>query len=676
MTKLIQSIFYKRCVLPCVIFISTFSNVRAQEVVYKESFDTENTAGVIGNCKSFDGYFDNVQVASDKISKLESFSISAWIAPQEYANNVAAIVEKELEFKSGFLFGINNYGKIVASVSVADKWVSLISDEAVPLLKWTYVTMSVENGKEISIYINGKKSGSLVIEGAINFCDSCSLSIGKTQTKTTPTFTERATSAYIKTNDLFYGLIDEVTIYNTSSNEQKVLSNFNTITLTNPQPLSFNQMPSGKSKPGKFGAYYTHLNYSKGWDKLWKGSDFPDIIVHFENTPIRYVFWRGTGYIPAVVNEKNMWMTDQSLEHWKTGECYEAMGDKQTRYSHVRIIENNAARVVIHWRYALAGIKHQFLPEDAYGWSDYADEYWTIYPDGIAARKQVLWSNRYETDKGSMQWQETIFFCQPGTRPQDNVDMKAITFMDMQGNKESYSWEDGPPKLKLFTSPKYQSIEYINFKAKYKPFSIFDEKRVCQPFSFGNMKEYTTFPNWNHWPVQQVASDGRNAIAPDKPSHSSLTGSNGKMQIVEKKSEGCYWASSLKGMTDQPIEDLMTLAKSWNYAPVMTTTNSNITATYDKYQRSYVVQSKTTFDKNLELKINASQENPLYNIPLIIKNWDSNKVNFKIDGKVISDVKTLKHDFIESENGTDLVVFITKTSLKPITILILKTNKK
>jgi hypothetical protein len=104
----------------------------------------------------------------------------------------------------------------------------------------------------------------------------------------------------------------------------------------------------------------------------------------------------------------------------------------------------------------------------------------------------------------------------------------------------------------------------------------------------------------------------------------------------------------------------------------MSATNSNITAIYDKYSRSYEVQSKTTFDKNLELKVNATQENPLYNIPLVIKNWGGSKVKFKIDGKVISDIKTIKHDFIESENGTDLVIFITKTSLKPITISIHK----
>ena len=95
----------------------------------------------------------------------------------------------------------------------------------------------------------------------------------------------------------------------------------------------------------------------------------------------------------------------EGFDKGTVGECYEEMGEKQTRYSQVRIIENTPARVVIHWQYALAGIKHQLLSEDEYGWGDWTDEYWTIYPDGIAARKQVLWSKSYEKDKGVMQLQ-------------------------------------------------------------------------------------------------------------------------------------------------------------------------------------------------------------------------------------------------------------------------------
>ena len=56
------------------------------------------------------------------------------------------------------------------------------------------------------------------------------------------------------------------------------------------------------------------------------------------------------------MTENGLWMGDQSIELWsgKSGwGSSENMADKQTRYSHVRLIENNDARVVVHWRYAI-----------------------------------------------------------------------------------------------------------------------------------------------------------------------------------------------------------------------------------------------------------------------------------------------------------------------------------
>ena len=83
------------------------------------------------------------------------------------------------------------------------------------------------------------------------------------------------------------------------------------------------------------------------------------------------------------------------------------MSDKQSRYSHVGILESSDARVVVHWRYALAEVEHHkgAHPDPLTGWFDWADEYWTVYPDGVAVRKQVIHST--DTSK-PLEWQETI----------------------------------------------------------------------------------------------------------------------------------------------------------------------------------------------------------------------------------------------------------------------------
>ena len=640
-----------------------------QQTPFYEAFDNGTIQGVKGNAQVFDGYTTSKKVLPTALPKSDNLTIEAWIAVQEYADNVAAIADREANLKTGYLFGINQYGKLSAALAVNNQWITCISETAVPLLTWTHVALTIENGKAMTLYINGKKSGSTPLTAAASYCDTCALSIGKTQTATTAANTERPSSKDIKTHNFFDGLIDEFYAYPSVSSEPTLSKRFTTTKPTAMQPLKFRQMPSGGVGNGSFGAFYTQLKYAPAWDALWRGSEYPDIVVRFDNSPVRFIFWRGTGYIPAIVNEHNMWMTDQSLEHWGTGECYEAMGDKQTRYSHVRIIENSPARVVIHWRYALAGIKHQLLHVDDYGWGDWADEYWTIYPDGVAARKQVLWSKAYETDKGTMQWQETIFFNQPGTKPQDNVDMEAITFMDMSGKKAAYSWKDGPPKK--FETPQYKPIEMVNFKVGYKPFSIFEPKRITRPYSFGNREEYTTIPNWNHWPVQQSASDGRNVVAPDKPSHSSLTDSNGKTWNVEKVADGQYQASSLKGMTNQPIDSLMGLAKSWNNAPsLLSTTNALKSIGYDKYQRAFVLKSSDAAQKQISFTIQASEESPLYNLPLVVENWQANAVKITCENQVLTVGKDVLLGNIGGLEQDKAVFFFKIKRTKPVTVTI------
>lgn len=48
------------------------------------------------------------------------------------------------------------------------------------------------------------------------------------------------------------------------------------------------------------------------------------------------------------------------------------MSDKHSRYSHVKILESNNARVVVEWRYALSEVEHYKIADaDPYtGWGD------------------------------------------------------------------------------------------------------------------------------------------------------------------------------------------------------------------------------------------------------------------------------------------------------------------
>ena len=157
------------------------------------------------------------------------------------------------------------------------------------------------------------------------------------------------------------------------------------------------RLPSIEKNPGHFGAFYTKLKYYPGWDNLWPVDQDPDIVVCFDHNPSKLIFWRGARYGPAWVSENENWMADQSLETWGNGAndiegCFEHMQDRHCRFSHVRIIENNEARAVVHWRYALVSSHdHTWMPDPKTGWECWVDEYYYVYPDGSAIRK-VSWN--------------------------------------------------------------------------------------------------------------------------------------------------------------------------------------------------------------------------------------------------------------------------------------------
>lgn len=55
-------------------------------------------------------------------------------------------------------------------------------------------------------------------------------------------------------------------------------------------------MPSGHKGAEVFGASYIKLPCYPEWDALWSVAADPDIVVQFDGTPVRVVFWRGTRY--------------------------------------------------------------------------------------------------------------------------------------------------------------------------------------------------------------------------------------------------------------------------------------------------------------------------------------------------------------------------------------------
>jgi hypothetical protein len=286
------------------------------------------------------------------------------------------------------------------------------------------------------------------------------------------------------------------------------------------------KLPSGPDGRGTFGAYYTRLNYDPQWDKDWRVGKYADVVVRFDNGGERLVFWRGTSYIPCWVTDNGKWYTNEFVERRgnhsvNTEGCVEPMSDKQCRYSQVSIIESNEARVVIHWRYAPVDVRyeHPFI-DPATGWYDWVDEYYVIYPDATGVREIIVRSGNLNK---WIELQEAIVINQPGTLPEENIEEGAVTVANMQGDSKTYYW--GEHSTGNFNeNPPGSNIAIINLKSNLKPFAIVPPP----PYDYNLINVYpghgtnSMFNWWDHWPVSQFASDGRDASSAERPSHSSL----------------------------------------------------------------------------------------------------------------------------------------------------------
>ncbi len=639
----------------------------------------KHVGGVIGNSLRFDGYTTHVVREVDHVPTFEgSFTIEAWIAPQTYPWNWTAVVSHEVDNRGGYFFGVNALGQVGFHMAVNDDWRKCVSDANIPLLRWTHIAGTFEQGKGLTVYINGEVAGIQSFQGSMTPVgeavytpdgkllpqpkNTLKLFVGKSHQKMYPLFTNREPSRKSLTNMVFDGRIDEVKLYNKALSLDEVNDSFRFVTLNEPQPLSWRSFPSVAENRKEFGAYFTKLEYSDTWDELWRVGDYADVVVTFDDSPVKVVFWRGVNYGASYVTENGLWMGDQSIELWSGRSGWgssEHMADKQNRYSHVRIIENSDARVVVHWRYAITNILYQITGENPEtGWGSWADEYFTIYPDRVIVRKQVLW-----TDENIHQWQETIFLNQPGTKPEDNVDIDALTLANMDGETYTYSWKDGPPTP--YDRPANANIQMTNLKAINRPFIIFEPGGEIIEYPWGVRKEWSNFHWRNHWPVSRIPNDSRSVSGIDRPSHTALA--EGRPLVVKGEADS-YLSVSLYGLTEQKAEELIPLARSWIKPAELTLGSAGFkNIGYDKYQRAYVLStSENGAPSELKLELAGSEEHPVINPAFVIKNWGRADIDLFMNGESVDKSNDFRVGHQQTSQGRDLIVWINKIAHKSL----------
>ena len=646
-------------------------------------------AGVSGAALAFDGYNSKVTGPNVKLPKFGDdggFSVDAWVAPGAYSISKWTAIAHQSEWeadvrenvfqqrnwgkmqlgetlKNGYFLGIDEFGRPVIIMAIDNSPIVVTATKPIPLNEWSHVAFTYVNEGMLYLYVNGELTDFVNFSGHVTLADK-NFVIGKND-ESIGYVSQHVVRTYSTFPSPlgFEGLIDEVNIYL----EPLWHRNMKTLYLAS-RPVDVKADIQPRTLPGetgevsKFGASYTHLKYHDLWDNIWREPEHPDIVVKFDLMPTSVVFWRGSRS-PGWVTETNKWISDQSAEltdwHWDNKiegaeSCSEHMSDYQGRHSHVRIIENTDARVVIHWRYASVDVlyKHPNACRNLEDWGVWTDEYLTIYPDGVGVRFVDMHDGQdfYHADEGgSIGFHDTQFLSEAGTKPEDNINLQSLTIVSSEDKITELDWSESHPDGTFDA----QAI-WINLKSDYKVFEIFPPKADIYVWASGEKTSYSKYSAWNHYPVTQAPCDGRFSVAPDRVTHSALGAANnltGNMLIY--------------GFTNKAAKSLIPLARSWNFAPDVTKLKGGESSGYDKSQRAYQI---ATNDDKLLFVLDASKKSPAVNPSFVLAGWDS-KAKVKVAGTYIGTDKKIRQGLVRDTSGElQLVVWMELSSEQPVEI--------
>jgi hypothetical protein len=626
-----------------------------EEVVYGKTVDKTNNRlipidghgplykkGVSGTSLAFDGYYTGIRTDVE-MPNCASFTVEGWVALDVYPFNDAPMIHKSKDFgESGFYLGIDAYGHPFITINGK----KAISNETLPLYTWSYIAATADQNV-MRLYIDGQEVTSAYFEGNVDW-SGLPLSVGINNSKKRCTDYVRTEQQNIPFISGIQGLLDEIKLFDTALSPAKILATYEAFLPDQRESeLKKAVLPGEIGVADSFGATYKTLSHHELWDRMWRLTDYADIVVKFDDNPTSIVYWHGTNYAANYVVDNNRWMADQSSEIWGKHGCSEHMADKQGRHSYARLIENNEARVVVHWRYPCVDVA--YVCENRRNWSD---EYHTIYPDGTAIRKVVF--NKSERPG----FQDIQFFTNPGESALDVVHLNAVTVANTKGETFELNWEkpNKNPEQKL----KDATIEWLNSKSQYKVFTIFQGPGISTWGDFEQSK-YTDDPfagPWNHWPISLVPSDGRYAIAQDRVTHFAL-GAN------DNASE--HGSMVHYGFTKNDINTVIPAARYWQNPPEISEVQGGHSLGFSKEEKAYYFESLN--GSLLSFTINANSDSPVINPVVVLKDCNAQNPEIKINGKLVASGDAFRIGREHDVNGkSKIVIWMKHTSEKPIQV--------
>ena len=129
-----------------------------------------------------------------------------------YPWNWCPVITQMKEETGGFSFEIGPRGELSFKMHVGQNIINCISDDKLPLRKWMHIAAVYEDGKGLSIFINGDKVANYSTSEKPDFAPKEELRIGMNYTAVFPSnrIGENGITPYWFSID---GIIDELKVY-------------------------------------------------------------------------------------------------------------------------------------------------------------------------------------------------------------------------------------------------------------------------------------------------------------------------------------------------------------------------------------------------------------------------------------------------------------------------------
>ncbi len=276
-------------------------------------------------------------------------------------------------------------------------------------------------------------------------------------------------------------------------------------------PISVRDPATGK---------YSTLRYDDAWNR-----SLHDIVVWLPNGS-RFVFWRGSSYIPFWAGRYNTgacyeWAEIISQPKGAV-DCVEPLMDKELRYSKAEIVEATSALIHVRWTYQSTDFQYKV-------WGDQAVEDYYFYPDGFGTRVLSLKAD----PKNDYELSEFIILTPAGAYPFDVLPENAVDALFLDGRKHEFRLPNpstADPALKEADKKGVPAIYRLRFSRQddlaaiyFNPAETKLPPVVFAPFSEAG--QLVTPCYWgSHWPLARGNSTGSKIDdrLPFTPCHNSV----------------------------------------------------------------------------------------------------------------------------------------------------------